>query len=66
MLFLLAHKGKDLLPLMLDMVEWSVKYNPQQGVPSNIINGAPPNLLTRLHEDREALINDILNSLDDA
>jgi len=62
-IYQLTDKGKDLLPLMLDMIEWSVKYNPQPGTPDNIINGAPSNLLTRLHEDREALINEILNRL---
>lgn len=65
-IYQLTDKGKDLLPLMLDMIEWSVKYNPQADVPNNIINGAPENLLTRLHEDREALINEILNTLEHA
>ena len=58
-IYQLTVKGKDLLPVMLDMIEWSVKYNPQPGIPSSIISGAPENLLARLHEDREALINEI-------
>ena len=62
-IYQLTDKGKDLLPLMLDMIEWSVKYNPQPGIPSSIITGAPENLLARLREDREALINDISNSV---
>ena len=62
-IYQLTQKGKDLLPLLLDMIEWSVKYNPQPGVPSNIISGAPQNLLARLHEDRDALINEISSSL---
>lgn len=57
-------KAKDLLPIMLEMVEWSVKYDPQPGVPNNIISGAPANLLKRSREDREALIADILGKLD--
>lgn len=65
-IYRLTDKGKDLLPLILDMIEWSVKYNSQPDVPDNIINGAPANLLTRLHEDREALINEILNTLENA
>ena len=65
-IYQLTQKGKDLLPLMLDMIEWSVKYNPQPGAPSSIIKGAPANLLNRLHEDREALINEILNKFVDA
>ena len=62
-IYKLTDKGKDLLPLMLDMIEWSVKYNPQPEIPSNIINGAPPNLLARLRDDREVLINEISNSV---
>lgn len=58
-IYQLTVKGKDLLPVMLDMIEWSVKYNPQPGIPSSIISGAPENLLARLHKDREALINEI-------
>lgn len=63
-IYQLTPKGKDLIPLMLDMIEWSVKYNPQPNIPSNIINGAPVNLLARLHEEREALINDILINME--
>ncbi len=59
-IYRLTHKGKDLLPVLLDMVEWSVKYNPQPGISSDIIKGAPENLLTRLRKEREILINDIL------
>jgi len=61
----LTDKGKDLLPLLLEMIEWSVKYNPQAGLPDNIISGAPARLLERLHEDREALITEIVSSLDE-
>lgn len=54
------------IPLMRDMIEWGVKYDSQPDVPDNIINGAPAKLLTRLHKDREALINEILNELENA
>ncbi len=60
----LTRKGKDLIPLMLDIIEWSTKYDPQPGVPDNIIHGAPANLLKRWHEDREALIAEILGKLE--
>ena len=63
-IYRLTRKGKDLLPLMLDMIEWSMKYNPQPDAPDNIINGAPVNLLTRIHEDREALINELVSRLE--
>lgn len=59
----LMDKGKDLLPLLLDMIEWSVKYNPQPDVADSIISGAPARLLERLHEDRDALILDILSRI---
>ena len=60
----LTRKGTDLLPLMLEMIEWSTKYDPQPGVPDNIIEGAPANLLRRSHEDRAALIAEILSKLE--
>jgi DNA-binding HxlR family transcriptional regulator len=63
-IYRLTPKGKDLVPLMLDMIEWSVKYNPQPDIPSNIIKGAPANLLTRLHGERGKLINEILSNMD--
>ncbi len=63
-IYQLTRKGKDLLPVMLEIVEWSIKYNPQPGIGSDIIKGAPKNLLTRLHEEREVLINDILVNMD--
>jgi len=59
----LTQKGKELLPLMLEIIEWSTKYDPQPDVPDNIIKGAPANLLQRSHEDREALIAEILSKL---
>jgi DNA-binding HxlR family transcriptional regulator len=62
-IYLLTIKGKDLLPLMLDMIEWSVKYNPQPEVADNIINGAPSNLLKKLQTDRNAVIDEIIGKL---
>ena len=61
----LTRKGKDLLPLLLEMVEWSVKYNSQRDVPDNIISGAPSNLLKRSREDRNGLVTEILSKLKD-
>lgn len=59
----LTGKGKDLLPLLLEMIEWSVKYDPQPDVPDTIISGAPDRLLERLREDRDALIVEILSRM---
>jgi len=63
-IYRLTQKGKDLLPLMLEIIEWSTKYDPQPDVSDNIIEGAPANLLRRSHEDREALIAEILSKLE--
>ncbi len=49
---------------MLEITEWSTKYNPQPNVPDNVIDGAPANLLRRLHEDRKGLIAEILSKLE--
>ena len=62
-IYLMTQKGKDLLPLMLEMVVWSSKYDPQPNAPDNIITGAPANLLQRTHEDRPALIREIWSQL---
>lgn len=59
----LEDKGKDLLPLLLEVIRWSVQHDPRFEAPDNIITGAPPRLLERLHQDREALIADILSGL---
>lgn len=63
-IYQLTTKGKDLIPLLLDMVEWSEKYNPQPNTPSCVIKGAPENLLIRLHKERESLINEIISNLE--
>ncbi|VAX08656.1 Transcriptional regulator, HxlR family [hydrothermal vent metagenome] len=60
-IYQLTDKGKDLIPVMLEMVAWSVKHNPQPNVSSNIIKGAPTNLLAKFHKQREQLINEILD-----
>ncbi len=58
-------KGKDLLPLLLEMIAWSVKHNPQPGIPDNIISGAPARLLERSREDRDSLVAEILSGLEE-
>ena len=59
----LTDKGKDLLPLLLELIRWSATHDPQPGVPDCIISGAPARLLERLDEDRGTLIEDILDRL---
>ena len=62
-IYSLTSKGIDLLPIILEMIEWSVKYDPQPDVPDNIISGAPANLLQRSHDDRAGLIAEIVAKL---
>lgn len=60
--YALTQKGKDLLPLLLEMVTWSAKYDPQARKTGAIIDGAPDDLLHRAEHDRPALIADILSA----
>lgn len=60
--YALTQKGKDLLPLMLEMVTWSARYDPQARKNGAVIDGAPEDLIQRAAEDRPALIAELLNS----
>ena len=62
--YTLTQKGVDLIPLLLEMIEWSVTYNPQPDVPDNIISGAPAHLLKRSKEERATLIDEIVSKID--
>ncbi len=55
--YFLTQKGKDLLPLMLAIVEWSEKYDPA--------TEAPESFMRALRTDPEGLKKQILASLDD-
>ena len=59
----LTPKGQDLIPLLLEMIVWSSKYDPQPDAPSSIIYGAPDNLLERTAGDRESLIDEIIANM---
>lgn len=59
----LTAKGEDLLPMMLEMITWSVKYDPQPDMPDNIITGAPRDLLHRWQQDRADLVAEILANI---
>ena len=59
----LTDKGKDLVPLLLEMVRWSAKHDPQPDAPDSIISGAPSRLLDRLATDRDAVMQQILEGL---
>ncbi len=47
--------GKDMQPIMLEMLIWSSKYDPDINTPKQVIEGAKT--------DRENLINDLLDRL---
>lgn len=51
----LTQKGKDLLPVLLDIIEWSAKYDAN--------TAAPKSFIQRLKQDREGLSKDILDKL---
>ena len=46
-----TEKGLDLIPSMLELVRWSAKYDPR--------TAAPPALVRRIAEDRDAYIAEI-------
>lgn len=46
--YALTEKGRDLLPLLIEMIVWSAKYDND--------TEAPPELIERLQDDKEALI----------
>lgn len=50
----LTRKGIDLLPLMLEIIRWSAKYDPKTAAPTAFVR--------RLKTDREGLMRDILSS----
>jgi hypothetical protein len=59
--YALTAKGIDLMPLMLDVIAWSAKYD--------VETAAEPDFVERLSSDRHALereIRDELNAVDSA
>ncbi len=51
--YTLTQAGKDMLPIMLEMIAWSSQYDPD--------TNAPRPLVKRIKTDRENLIRDLLN-----
>lgn len=51
----LTNKGLDLLPMLLDIISWSAKYDANTGISKGFVR--------KLKQNREALIKEILNSL---
>lgn len=52
-------KASDLIPVILDLIAWSAKYDPQPPGQTRIIHGGPDNLLHRILHDRVALIAEL-------
>lgn len=50
--YALTQAGKDMLPILLEMIIWSSKYDPNTNAPTQVIEKA--------QNDRENLINDLL------
>lgn len=48
-----TRKSLDLLPVLLEIIRWSAKYDPE--------TAAPPAFTRRLRTDREGLMRDIVN-----
>ncbi len=53
--YTLTQKGKELMPMMLAMMDWAEKYDAQTEVPPEFING--------LRSDPEKLQKEILDNL---
>lgn len=51
--YTLTEKGLDLIPLLLEMISWSEKYDPQSDA------RAQKAIVSRIRKDREGLVNEI-------
>ncbi len=51
-IYSLTQKSIDLLPMLLEMIAWSAKYDDQTATPAEFIN--------KLENDRESLIQELL------
>lgn len=54
-IYSLTQKGLDLMPMLLEMIAWSAKYDAKTEAPKKFIN--------KLKKDRESLINELLANL---
>ncbi len=52
----LTARGADLIPVILELIIWSARHDPQPNGRENILHGAPPDLLERAENDRDALV----------
>lgn len=54
-LYTLTDKGIDLVPVLLEIVSWSARYDKN--------TGAPKEFVARIRNDRENLINEVVSNL---
>ncbi len=52
----LTAPGKDLLPILIEMIVWSAKYDPS--------SNAPPTFVEQAHRDRSGLISNLRERID--
>jgi len=55
-IYTLTQKGVDLMPMLLEMIIWSAKYDTKTEAPRKFIN--------RLEKNRESLMNELLTNLE--
>ncbi|QSX38233.1 winged helix-turn-helix transcriptional regulator [Shewanella sedimentimangrovi] len=55
--YALTQAGKDMLPLLLEMIVWSSKYAPDTNLPKQLLN--------RLKNDREKVISELMEKMAD-
>lgn len=56
-IYTLTQAGKDMLPIMLEMIIWSSKYDPQTNAPSQFVE--------RVKNDRDSVIDDLMKRIVD-
>ena len=57
--YALTSKGYDMVPVLLEMIAWSAKYDScAEGV--DLVAGAPADLLERIKGDRSSLIKELV------
>jgi len=55
-IYALTQKGVELLPMLLEMIAWSAKYDNKTGTPAEFI--------MRLNEDKKSLTHELMASLE--
>ncbi len=56
-IYRLTEKGRDLVPIILEMIRWSAKYDPD--------TIARPHIVEKIEEDRDGFASELLSRLND-